>query len=171
MAYIGQWGQFIHIPKCGGLSMRTYLNERYNIGREQNAMHGMPDKIDNAWTIIRDPRDWLPSFYAYYSASFWHWPDLPPYIAGLFDHAAGRWWPEFVQLVTALSPGIVGKVYDYYCANGVRVYKLEEIKNHFPGLQKIHPTDWKPLVTDEQREWIAVSEADTVIKYGYNNTR
>jgi len=168
MAFIGPWGQFIHIPKCAGMAMREYLSRtNRQDGYEENGMHALPNEISNAFTIIRHPADWLVSFYTYYAQNNWLWEDLPEYVDSQFSVAIGRFWPQFIDLLTSKNPGAVSNVFNYYCQPGVKVYKLEELDTHFVGIQKKHSTTDKPPMTPAQRHLICTAEFATMNKYNY----
>ena len=168
MAYIGPWGQFIHIPKCAGLSMRSYLEKTYRTGgHEEKGMHDLPSVIKNAFTIVRHPADWLLSFYTYYFENSWRWEDLPAYIDDQFSFANGMFFPQYVEAVTSTNPGAVGNVYDHYCQPGVKVYRLEELDERFEGMVNIHSTGHKPAMTPKLYDMIYIAERDTLERYGY----
>ena len=172
MAYVGPWGQFIHIPKCAGISMRYYLrHEHGEYGQEVGTKHDLPNTVKNAFTIIRHPAHWLRSFYTYYSQHNWRWEELPQYVNYQFSFANtnGLSWMQYVTTVTATNPGAVGKVFDYYCVPGVKVYKMEELVDHFPGINKKHSTHDKPVMTLEDWETICNAELDTLFRYGYTD--
>lgn len=168
MAFIGPWGQFIHIPKCAGVSMRSWLQQHYRTeGHDEIGMHELPHEITNAFTIIRHPTDWLVSFYTYYQQNGWVWEDLPDFVDAEFEGTKGLFWPQFVRAVVTTNPGAVGRVYDQYCLPGVKVYKLEELYQHFENIRKVHDTNNKVYMSPEQRQMICEAERETLERYGY----
>ena len=173
MAFRGPWGTFVHIPKCGGVAMRKHLILKFKVnGEEIGMMHGIPDDLTGAWTIVRHPANWLLSYYTYLFENRWRWADLPEQIAGWLSFADGLWWPQYVEAVCTEQPGVVGKVFDLYCKPGMQVFQLEKIDLIFDEpIPVIHETDNKPLMTDAHWDMICKAEAETLRKYEYNNNR
>ena len=151
--------------------MRKYLATKYKIeDLRLGHMHDLPDEIHNAWTIIRHPASWLPSYFAYLSENNWRWEDRTDAMFDLLGFADGLFWPAFVEAVCS-RPGVIGQVYDSFCVEGVKVYKLEHIDEIFnEPIPRLHPTENKPLFTLAQWEMICESEADTLERYGYDDT-
>ena len=174
----GEWGTFIHIPKCAGITIREWIYKQYGLSPRQEDFidqHRMPDDLTDAWTVIRHPVDWIRSFYGYMSNNHWQWDDLPQFIHDIFRPYYGMWFPQFVNSVALEQPNAVMKVYDHYIVDGVRWYRIEEIDDMFrhfgTGLQlfNIHKTDNKPVMTEEMRQTLLWSENLTIKKYGYEN--
>lgn len=130
---LGNGWAFLHIPKCGGTSVREALK-----GREYGSLmpmggqcpimspwHRIPsDNLDSSltrFTIIRHPADWIVSF----------WCDQKPSTRNpTYPH---RFWSadpdQFaLNLCNAHPNGYVSRMYLSYMKSisGVRVYRLED---------------------------------------------
>jgi len=178
MAYVGPWGAFYHIPKCGGISIKYYLKSHYrDPGKmtHNGRQHRIPvpeDDLTNAFTFVRHPAGWMLSFYSYMDFMNWHWPELPDKIDKMFEFSYGMFWPMWVKAITEKKPGIVGQVFDMYCVPGVRVYHLEDVAKVYGedvGFKNV--TEIKPVMTDAEWKMICESESDTLRRYGYNDKR
>ena len=178
MAYIGTWGTYYHIPKCGGTSIKYYLKSRYRDGGDytggglQHRPPGPDDDLTNAFTFVRHPADWLLSYFAYIEANNWHWVECPKDIEEMFRFAEGMFWPTWIRAICSQAPGIVGRVYDLYCVPGVKVYHLEdanEIYGEEIGIKNV--TEIKPVMTQAEWDLICEAEKDTLERYGYSNQR
>ena len=175
MAFVGSWGTFYHIPKCGGISMRYFLKSQFrDSGREIGNQHTFPqpgDDLSKAFTIVRHPADWLLSYYAYMFDHDWHWAECPKEIHALFRFVEGMFWPWYVRAIANNAPGVIGKVFGLYAVPGVKVYKLEEIDTVFGGpIGLKNPTDIKPVMTLEHWQLLCASERETLERYGYDDT-
>lgn len=134
MMLLGDGWAFVHIPKCGGTSVRSALN-----GREYGRILPMgltktpimspwhrvpPDKLSgeiSIFTFIRNPVDWIVSF----------WCDQRPergcrgYLHKFWDADVNG----FAEKLCAAHPeGYISTLYSRYIRSlsGTRVYKLEE---------------------------------------------
>jgi len=174
MAYVGPWGTFYHIPKCGGVSLRYFLRTHFHdAGREIGNQHTPPaphHDLKDAWTVVRHPAEWLLSYFAYIEPREWYWPECPRELQDLFSFADGMFWPLWVKAICERAPGAVGRMYDLYCWQGVKVYKLEEIDQIFDmpvGLKNV--TEIKPVISLAQWQMICKAEADTLARFGYDD--
>ena len=176
MAYVGPWGTYYHIPKCGGISIKYYLKShyrdpgKYTNGGKQHRFPGGEDDLTNAFTFVRHPVSWMVSYFSYMEFMGWQWAELPEEIEDKFRFAEGLFWPMWVKAITEKEPGIVGWMYDLYCVPGVRVYHLEDVIKIYGediGLKNV--TEIKPVVTDAHRKMICDAEKDTLRRYGYND--
>lgn len=174
MGFKGAWGTFYHIPKCGGISMRYFLKAHFHdAGIDYGKQHELPqpgDNLENAFTIVRHPADWLLSYYAYMESHDWRWPECPKEIRDLFAFADGMFWPLWVQAVSAQAPGAVGRVYGLYCLPGVKVYKLEEIDDIFGmevGIKNV--TEIAPVMRLSHWQRLCEAERETRARYGYGD--
>jgi hypothetical protein len=172
MPYIGTWGTFYHIPKCGGIAMRYYLKNKFRAGTDFGNRHTMPDPehMDNPWTIVRHPAEWLLSYYSYIESHEWHWPERPPVIDDIFRDYDGMFWPMWVKSVTEQMPGVVGRVYGMYTLPGVKVYRMEEIDSIFgEEISEKNITEIKPVMTLDHWQMICKAERETLDRYGYDD--
>jgi hypothetical protein len=184
MAFKGEWGTFVHIPKCGGWGLRQYLREHFGNGIELAPYHGLPvAKIDNGFTLVRHPVTWLRSIWAYRNNSNWevrykkdgsighvnHWP----VIMGLTQWAKRLSWADFVDALVEHQIDIVSIVYGMYRHHNVVVFKLEELDALYEHLGTNKPlpvehvTPNKPKITQQQWEKLAYVCHRSMVDYGY----
>lgn len=171
MAYRGVWGTFYHIPKCGGVALRSFLRSHYHDpGTEIGNRHTLPQEdhdLTNAWTVVRHPAEWLLSYYAYVADHDWQWDDCPSEISDLFRFAEGMFWPMWVNAVA----GLAGKVYGLYCLPGMKVRRLEEIDKLLgEAIPAKNVTEIKPVMLLEHWKAICEAEHSTLVRYGYDDT-
>ena len=180
MAWVGDWGTFVHIPKCGGFGMRRFLSATLGQGHDDPPYHGLPETIENGFTLVRHPVSWLRSIYTYRKNSNWHirrdernrinhvnnWP----VIMGLTQWMKGLTWGEMVD---RLDYDIVSCVYGMYRHPSVKVYQLERVEDLLidlgisETLQVTHITPGKPTVTAKQREKLERVCWRSMVDYGY----
>lgn len=138
MAWVGEWGTFIHIPKCAGSSMRHALRERYGGGEEVGYGHGFPDEYEDAWCLVKHPAHYLRSIWAWRTRYNWKvWGDeQTPWkeIVELLSYGTGMPWLEFVVETCFHHPGVVGEIYGLYEKPGVEFYQLEYIHELYDRL-------------------------------------
>ena len=178
MAYQGQWGTFVHVPKCGGWGFRQFLTDHLGKGNEVGPYHGLPPEIDNGFALIRHPVLWLRSFWAYRNNSDWRVnPMAVPYwpvIVGLTQWAAGLSWTDFVDELVVNQIDYVQIVYSMYRHPHVQVYKLENIGEllHDLGIDAkppiVHETPNKPDLTLQVIEKLEYVCHKSIKEYGYN---
>jgi len=172
MALVGQWGEFgeafWHIPKCAGVSVRNWLLTHHpeSLWVEVNGMHGKTKEPEKAFTVLRHPADWLMSFYAYYRQWDWEWDALPDIVEEQFEFAKGLGWLDFVDSVLDNNPGAVTKVFEYYCEPGVKVFLIEELDHHFPGIKWEHYTNYDLSWPPAYKKRFVETEASYLRKIG-----
>lgn len=73
MAYVGEWGTFIHIPRTGGKWLRWNLVNGMGKGRESGPYHGLPEKLDEnrMFTLVRPAHIWYRSIWGYMMRMEW----------------------------------------------------------------------------------------------------
>jgi len=181
MAYKGAWGTYIHIPKCGGWSMRKFLPQYLGAGHEAKPYHGLPETVERGFTLVRHPVDWIRSLWTYRNnlqwkfrgghaakaSSYWH------ACIGLTQWAAGLPWADFVDQLCALDNDIVYVIYGMYRHPDVKIYQLEHVGELVADLgldaefPVTHVTTGKPTITDEQREKLERLCRRSIEDYGY----
>ena len=150
--------------------MRYYLWKKFDIkGEEINGEHDLPDDFTNAWTIVRHPATWILSYYHYLAENQWRWEDRPEFVADLFRYADGLFWPQYVDAICS-QPGVIGKMFDYYCIDGVQLFQLEKIDLIFSEpVPALHAAEHKPLYTLDQWQMICDAEDTTLAEYHYDD--
>lgn len=157
MAYVGSWGTFIHIPKCGGLDIRARLDRHFQsakhpdypdreyIEREEiDLFHTVPGNIREFpppyFAIVRHPVTYLRSLYCYMVRKNWRVNEFNfvpnwPAIVGLVKPYARDDWDEFVEVITKDNPGVVSAIFRmYWHPTIIRYYKLENIEELYADL-------------------------------------
>jgi len=184
VAWVGPWGTFVHIPKCGGQGLRSYLSEQMGGGYDEPPQHGVPPFIKTpAFTVVRHPISWLRSYFAYRNMHGWevlkradgtinhvnYWPA----IFGLTQWAAGMTWGEFVNGLLDQGVDIVSTIYGMYRHPAVKIYQLEHIDvllddlgltAHLPVT---HVTPNKPTIGWHEREKLEHLCRRSIKDYGY----
>lgn len=127
---VGKGWAFIHIPKCGGTTIRAVLQ-----GREvADYLPMIPDQtVDHrfhwlshcrprgeVFTVVRKPHRWLLSYWNMRSKE-----ERKPW------RALDRLWSddpdEFIQRVAREQPGYIGRMFHAYMPwPGIRVHRLED---------------------------------------------
>jgi len=174
MAYVGDWGTFIHIPKCGGFGFRQFLTDQMGKGVEVGPYHGLPETIDRGFTMVRNPVDWLRSIWAYRNNNDWLYKSNSrqywSVIMGLTQYAEGMPWDVFVEW---LDRDIVSTIYGMYQHPSVKIYKMEDAHQLLFDLEidtelpVTHVTPFKPKVTRAQRDRLERVCWRSMVDYGY----
>lgn len=175
MALKTKYGTFVHVIKCGGQSVRTWIGP----GTEIGDYHGLPADIEDGFMLVRHPVSWLRSLWAYRNNSGWaikepivrNWN----VIFGLTQWLKGTSWEEFVHEIYMHDLDIPYIVYGMYRHPKVKVYKLEFMENLLsdigldPGLAKtkIHYTTNLPEITRGQRQALASVCRRSISEYDY----
>ena len=174
MAYKGDWGTFVHIPKCGGFGFRKFLDEQMGKGEEDGHYHGLPPTVEDGFMLVRHPVSWLRSIWAYRNNNDWKYNyNSPQYwnvIMGLTQWAEGLSWADFID---GLDHDIVSTIYGMYRHPNVKVYKLEEVHQLLfdleidENLPVTHETPDKPDMTVVQRMVLERVCGRSMVDYGY----
>ena len=184
MAWVGDWGTFVHIPKCGGQGLRRYLSEHMGGGYDEPPQHGIPPYIKPpAFTVVRHPIAWLRSFFAYRSMHGWEVLRRPdrtidhvnywPVMFGLTQWAAGLTWSQFIEGLVKQDVDIVQVVYGMYRHPAIKIYQLEnigELLNDLglpDSLPVTHVTPNKPREGWHEREMLEHLLRHSIKEYGY----
>ena len=121
MAYIGDWGCFIHIPKTGGVWVKTVLKAKDGKpGRYDGITHGLPVKwfnYTNIFTCVRDPAEYLASVWAHLWRNGWDtYPRRVPWqtFVELIKDYQSEDFDEFIENVTTHRVGIVNWFFTVY---------------------------------------------------------
>jgi hypothetical protein len=168
---------FVHIPKCGGTALRSYL-KGIEIGRTlplgssapiRSPWHRIPEHrpVGKIFTILRHPAAFLRSY----------WLDQSPERIGVqrFLH---RFWSEdldtFVSNVAEQQPGYVTKLYRASMPwPGVRVFRLEQglgpvldyLGIEYDEIRTVNQSPDAPRVGLQARRLVEKSEAWAIRKW------
>lgn len=132
MAYSGDWGTFIHIPKTGGNWVSRVLKSGYGPGRNNGDGHGLPLDWSRqpVFTFFRNPADWLMSAWGHRQSNGW---ELYPHTAVMWAHFLNLTneyrtndFTEFAVAVERDYPGIVEWFFKSHAPPGVYVYWLHD---------------------------------------------
>lgn len=166
MAYIGPWGVFVHIPKCGGMAIRSALTYKYGRGKEIGDHHSIPDTIENGFALVRHPVDWHRSLWAYLYNRGWEINSSSPHIwSVIVDYVGGAQdWDSFVRSVTNNSEGLFEYIVNLYRHPNLSIHRLEDVGFSFPNL---HATPNKPDPTEKQAAMIEQANASIMAEFGY----
>lgn len=174
---VGRGWAFIHIPKCGGTTVRGVLEgrevsewlpmvPRHTVSHRFHWLaHSRPP--GEVFTFVRRPHRWLLSYWCMRSKEerkAWRvldalWSD---------DH------DEFMQSVATKEPGYIGQMYDAYMPYpGIKVHTLEGRKmagvlRTYAGREVvIEPKNkgFPPPISDESIAAINESEAALLAKF------
>ncbi len=188
MAYVGPWGCFIHIPKTGGLWVKTVL-KALAVATNDGFTHGLPTSwnYDHIFTVVRDPVDYLRSVYAHRIRNGWRaynkevpWKNFCELLAPYESYDD---FPGFIEGVTRDLPGIVGWFYGIYTPPPVEVFITgTTIYDHLRELgcrpdvhpphnaAPVHPHKGTlPEMTDDLRQMIYEAEKETYEWYAFEN--
>ena len=178
MAYVGDWGCYIHIPHTSGSWTRRVLSQKE--GKRSGTTHSLPTVWAHPryFTIVRDPADWLRSMFCNRRQSRWqeHGDDCPykdftriliPYRTNDFE--------EFVDSVCTKLPGVVGWLYGCYTPPQVEIVRMGDEQVKYLKKLGFHPerqapvnvTGNKPELTDKMREQIFKAEIETYGRLGF----
>jgi hypothetical protein len=188
MAYVSEtWGCFIHIPKTGGLWVKTVLKELDKGAGHDGFTHGLPMhwfKHGRYWTVIREPVAYYRSLYAHRIRNDWRayakevpWKNLCEL---LLPYESYDDFPGFVEGVTRDLPGLLGWFYDMYIPPPVEVFITgTTIYDHLrslgarPDMYPPHnaaPAKGRgslPKMTYNLIEMITASEKDLYARYNF----
>jgi len=132
LVLIGNKWAFAHIPKCGGMAVRSVLTgieqgDLLPLGKKapiKSPLHRIPICRPfvgcKSFTVIRHPAAWIKSF----------WADQTPERMG-GERYLHRFWSddlnEFAERLCAHNPGYVGKLYTAYTKRfQMAVFRLED---------------------------------------------
>ena len=178
----GDTWTFIHIPKCGGMTLRKYLEGvemgyKMPLGVSSCAVRSPLHRITSArprgrvFSVVRHPAAWLRSY----------WLDQSPERVGEKRFLHQYWSDDLNEFVANVCKGRSGYVTKLYRAHlkfhSIKVFKLED------GLERV--LSWLDIKHDEldvinesprghrlstrSRKMIANSERWTLQQYGYQS--
>lgn len=176
---IGHRWAFIHIPKCGGKTLRFYLNGHEEGGimpmsskcAVMSPLHRLPKKRPRGrvFTVIRHPAAWLRSYYL----------DQSPQRIGVERYLHQYWSDDLDEFVANVCNGHPGYVSDLYQASmrfhTIKVFRLEDglgrvldwLKIRHGNIQRINASPDTPQLSDDAKALVAKTEQITLRKYGY----
>lgn len=172
---------YIDIPKTSSTWIKIVLRQR-EPGTNYDALtHGLPVHWDGfeVFTVVREPASWLASVFAHRVRDNWSkYPRRVPWqmLLQVLEPYESRKFGKFIEKISQKLPGVVGWFYGIYTPPGVRVLRMED--EIYPYLEyelgldpykvEKHNVGFKvPEVTDEIREIVRKSEANTYARYGY----
>ena len=182
MAYVGDWGCFIHIPKTGGVWVKTVLKEKGGKpGKYDGITHGMPvhwDRYDRIFACVRDPADYLASVWAHLWRNGWDsYPRRVPWqtLVELIRVYQTEDFDEFVENITTFRRGIVHWFFTVHTPPPVTVlhtgedtYKYLESIGYSPReVPKRNAGPNVPVLTEAHRRKIRESEKEAYAKWGF----
>lgn len=177
---------FLHIPKCAGSAISIALADS-QISRFNYSKLGLPhaclselkpeDKKRPKWAVIRQPADWLRSFFAYRWQSDWPEPRIMP-SHPLYKLIKFRTkdFNKYIDYVLTLDAPIT-KFFQLYIDHTVRVIRLEkwtldldyvlklEPDFNYQSMNRVNPTNKKVEMTDNQQYAIWTNEKAFFSKY------
>lgn len=181
MAFVGKWGCFIHIPKTGGVWVKTVVKTGSDPGKYDGITHGLPTewtKHDRVWAIVRDPADWLASTWAHLWRNGWDtYPRRVPWqtYCDLIQEYKTEDFDEFIDKITTFRPGIVHWLFTVHTPPpvvavrfGEDTYKYLESMGYTP--HEIGPRNTGhnvPELTVDLRRMIRESEAEAYAKWKF----
>jgi hypothetical protein len=113
VAYVGEWGCFIHIPKTSGVWVKTVIKTDSDPGSHDGITHGLPTdwtKHGRYWAVVRDPADYLASCWAHLWRNGWEtYPRRVPWqtFVELIREYKSEDFDEFIEKIAVHRPGIV----------------------------------------------------------------
>ncbi len=173
---VGDGWAFVHIPKCGGSSVRAVLSgtevaEILPMASSSTVFHKFHWVASGvragSFTFVRHPAAWL--------RSYWSERSKEPRSD---SRALDRLWSddpsEFLMNVARQEPGYVGRMFDAYAAHAEVVHRLEDgidaVLSRILGRQITAPRINRgkcPPVSNTALEAVAESEGETLARYGY----
>lgn len=176
--YVGEYGTYVHIPKCAGMAVKRALTSAYPAGQSVGHTHGYTGDIRNGFATIRHPAWWLRSYWSYRVYFKWvQQTNAPPYwpaIMALLSIGDGLDWPDFVSVICNHAPGVVGRVYGLYRHPQIKFLRLEydDLIEHLDRrieLDRVHETPNKPVIEPWQWALICDAESEFIDEYGYTD--
>ena len=176
---------FLHIPKCGGSSIRIALR---NAGFSQKSedesgpadlpfnqrshakLAAVIEECGNRFlfTFIREPVAWYRSYWSHRTNFEW---TVPQYLEEREAWGVGKSFPVWVESICQLHPGFLRRLYGEYVSPRVFVGRTENLQHDLnvalsaagEGIQNIsvgreNSSESRPDVTDEIANLIANSE-------------
>jgi len=172
---IGDGWAFIHIPKCGGTTVRSYLSgvevgEIMPLGKDcaiRSPFHRMPEKrpAGKVFTVVRHPADWIRSYWLNCSSQTRF---LDQYMSDDLD--------DFARRLCAGSPGYVSALYSAHIKwKKIKVFRLEDGLDkaieyagvHVEHLHTMNKSMDGPQLNKRSRRIIARCEARAIKRFLY----
>jgi len=179
---VGDGWAFVHIPKCGGSTVRAILKgwecvevlPMFPRNTVDHGFHWVGQNVHpGSFTFVRHPVIWLCSYWSERAKESRKSKNIHMRIQ-LLDRL---WTPDpslFLTRVAINAPGYVGELFDAYTAYAVNVHRLEDGIDHVlsdilgkPVSAPIKNTGWAPKVTERARRLVISSERAALEKYGY----
>jgi hypothetical protein len=179
VAYMGNWGCFIYIPKTGGVWVKHVLKMTSPPGKPSGGTHGLPKRwnANPTWAIVRDPGDWLASAWAWRIKYDWQpysndcpWKDF----CALTDQFRTEDWDEWFWNIQKYRPGIVSWFFHVYTPPPVETYTLGKDAYKFLRSLGYNPDDVPPANVGEGVPELTIAQRNDIRKtekYSYERWR
>lgn len=136
---------FYHIPRTGGNWIRSTLDEMGVEYKLLGDFHSTPEEVEppegcESFTIIRNPKTWIESWYEVLSSTpsdSWSWP-IPDWL--LFKDCRLDSFPKFIEDVLRINPSCVVEIFAHYVSVTDYVGYTEWLENSFEKIfgRRIH---------------------------------
>jgi len=172
---VGKGWAFIHIPKCGGTTIRAVLQGREvadylpmvpenTVDHRYHWLSHLRPRGD-VFTVVRKPHRWLLSYWAMRSKE-----------ERMDWRVLDRLWSDdpdvFIQRVAVKEPGYIGRMFQAYTPwPGIKVHRLEDgldwLRNYTDQPVTRRNMGHPPPISDESIAAISESESDLLAR-GYS---
>lgn len=176
---VGSRWAFIHIPKCGGTTLRHYLRgaelgDIMPLGGAcpiKSALHRITPKrpAGRVFTVIRHPAAWLRSY----------WLDQSPERIGVKRYLHQFWSDDLDEFVANVCTQRAGYVTDLVQASlryhTIKIFKLEDgleqvldwLRVRHGEVERINVSESTQQLSEESLALVAKSERILMRRYGY----